>query len=80
MKKNRSTIALLAVGSALLGGCNESPIRQPITGDNNPPLTVVADTAKAPKVKGPPTPFVPGTKVERILGNSSPSPADSRTR
>lgn len=66
----------------LLGACNSPVADQPITGDQPaPPADSIAppDTVATRPVRSA-VPFVSPTKVGRVLGEQSPSPAASRTR
>ena len=76
-------VLLLLAGTGLVA-CNGPAAQQPPTAAAPPPTVSAAapDTAAPRRAQPPagPVPFVNGTKVGRLLGPQSPSPAASRTR
>ena len=74
---------LLLLAGAGLAACN-GPADQPSAAAAPPPVAppVAPDTAahRSARPAAKPVPFVNGTKVGRLLGPQSPSPAASRTR
>ncbi|MBJ6110900.1 hypothetical protein JAO73_17895 [Hymenobacter sp. BT523] len=74
------SFALLLAAAGALVACNGSPVNnQPATGALPAPAPATPDTTR-PARAGRAVPFVPPTKVGRVLGNGTPSPPNSRTR
>jgi hypothetical protein len=77
---NHYFAGLLLAVSSTLAACHDTPSvnNQPITGNHSTPADTTAAIDTTATGRGP-VPFVPSTKVGRILGTQSPSPSASRT-
>ncbi|UOQ96453.1 hypothetical protein MUN81_14515 [Hymenobacter sp. 5317J-9] len=72
--------ALLLSAAGALAACNGSPVNdQPAASLAPLPAATPPDTTRAARTRRT-VPFVPQTKLGRVLGNTTPSPPASRSR
>lgn len=74
---------VLLAGLGTLAACDSAPstsATQPDSRATPPPPALLPDTTRPASQANGKVPFVPSTKIGRILGSQSPSPPASRTR